>query len=247
MDAQFPDDLKTKIEETTGETIQMVIATSSNPSSFNLLFICPSSIHLHHHWYQRHFRLRYHSLTDSLSIHHLELGMLKQMISPHIWVTMIVDMKLRWMMIWRWRVEMRVMMIEILILSIYRIINHLWIQEWMKWLIVMVNHQRTSFRRNSQQIQLVEIVSIDRVRDTHFTLYPNYPRKTSKNKDSPFYPHSWDLWIGKSELCLSQELSSFHLSKNLSFQRRDDPQVLIQHVKISPLSTSYDRYWPHLP
>lgn len=49
MDAQFPDYLKTKIEETTGETIQMVIATSSNPSSFNLLFICPSSIHLHHH------------------------------------------------------------------------------------------------------------------------------------------------------------------------------------------------------
>lgn len=55
---------------------------------------------------------------------------------------------------------------------------------------MIVNHQRTSFRRNSQQIQLVEIVSIDRVRDTHFTFYPNYPRKTSKNKDSPFYPHS---------------------------------------------------------
>ena len=55
---------------------------------------------------------------------------------------------------------------------------------------MIVNHQRTSFRRNSQQIQLMEIVSIDRVRDTHFTFYPNYPRKTSKNKDPPFYPHS---------------------------------------------------------
>ena len=55
---------------------------------------------------------------------------------------------------------------------------------------MIVNHQRTSFRRSSQQIQLMEIVSIDRVRDTHFTLYPNYPRKTNKNKDPPFYPHS---------------------------------------------------------
>lgn len=55
---------------------------------------------------------------------------------------------------------------------------------------MIVNHQRTSFRRNSQQIQLMEIVSIDRVRDTHFTLYPNYPRKTNKNKDHSFYPHS---------------------------------------------------------
>ena len=141
MDAQFPDDLKTKIEETTGETIEMVIATSSNPSSFNLLihlsFINPSPSPLISTTFSTAISLPLF-LTDSLSIHHLELGMLKQMISPHIWVTMIVDMKLRWMMIWRWRVEMRVMRIEILILSIYRIMNHLWIQEWMKWLIVMV-------------------------------------------------------------------------------------------------------------